>query len=223
MKRVLLIDDDKNFLNELRELLKVNYEVDATISSKQGLMMCYSTHYDLVVVNYNTNDMEGLMFLELCELFNRGIEIVFTINTFDTEKILNLLNSSAIDCIAKTTSIKVIAKRIEKVIMNINNEYTKLYSEKEKIVIDVDSRVVKKDGKKIELTNKEYLVLKFFIENKSVVLSREKIYEDIWNMDSAYANIRTVDMHILKLRKKMKISSLISERGVGYIWNEKDR
>ena len=83
------------------------------------------------------------------------------------------------------------------------------------IMIDTKRRTVKKDGEEINLTYKEFELLKYLAENKSIVLTRENIIEKIWGFDYI-GETRTVDMHIASLRQKIGEDYIQTIRGVGY-------
>ena len=85
------------------------------------------------------------------------------------------------------------------------------------IVIDSDGRTVKVDGKEIELSLREYELLKYFVDNNGIALSRDKILNNVWNYDY-YGDSRTIDSHIKKIRHKLgkKGKHIETIRGIGY-------
>ena len=85
------------------------------------------------------------------------------------------------------------------------------------IVIDQEGRTVKVDGKQIDLSLREYELLKYLIDNKNIALSRDKILNNVWNYDY-YGDSRTIDSHIKKIRHKLgkKGKYIETMRGVGY-------
>ena len=88
--------------------------------------------------------------------------------------------------------------------------------------IDTDQHIVSVSGKKIELTAKEFLLLKYLAENKERVYSRDRLLDSVWGID-AVIETRTVDVHMRRLREKLKSAShyLKTLHGVGYKFSEK--
>ncbi|HJJ05110.1 MAG TPA: response regulator transcription factor [Clostridiaceae bacterium] len=118
--------------------------------------------------------------------------------------------------ISKPFSPKILVARVEAIL--------KRASQKEKnlkdyggIIIDSEGRTVKVDGKQIELSLREYELLKYLVDNANIALSRDKILNNVWNYDY-YGDSRTIDSHIKKIRHKLgkKGKYIQTMRGVGY-------
>ena len=118
--------------------------------------------------------------------------------------------------ISKPFSPKILVARVEAILKR-----TKKYENKVQnyggIEIDSDGRTVKVDGKEIELSLREYELLKYLVENSGIALSRDKILNNVWNYDY-YGDSRTIDSHIKKVRHKLgkKGKYIETVRGVGY-------
>ena len=128
-----------------------------------------------------------------------------------------VLNFGVDEYISKPFSPKILVARVEAILKR-----TKLSEEKEEkdyngIVINNAGRTVKVDGKNIELSLREYELLKYLLENEGIALSREKILNNVWNYDY-YGDSRTIDSHIKKIRHKLgkKGKYIKTMRGVGY-------
>lgn len=118
--------------------------------------------------------------------------------------------------ISKPFSPKILVARIEAILKRVNGEKktTKDYGG---IVIDDAGRTVTVDGKLIELSLREYELLKYLVDNEKVALSRDKILNNVWNYDY-YGDSRTIDSHIKKIRRKLGKKGKFIEtiRGIGY-------
>ena len=118
--------------------------------------------------------------------------------------------------ISKPFSPKILVARVEAILkrVNQNDKDVKDYGG---IEIDSDGRTVKVDGKQIELSLREYELLKYLVENSNIALSRDKILNNVWNYDY-YGDSRTIDSHIKKIRHKLgkKGKYIQTMRGVGY-------
>ena len=118
--------------------------------------------------------------------------------------------------ISKPFSPKILVARI-KAILNRTIEKNKEKKNYDGIEIDIDGRTVSVDGKAIELSLREYELLKYLLDNENVALSRDKILNNVWNYDY-YGDSRTIDSHIKKIRHKLgkKGKYIKTIRGVGY-------
>ena len=118
--------------------------------------------------------------------------------------------------IAKPFSPKILVARI-KAILNRTEEKTKENKDYGGIEINTEGRTVTVDGKPIELSLREYELLKYLLDNENVALSRDKILNNVWNYDY-YGDSRTIDSHIKKIRHKLgkKGKYIKTIRGVGY-------
>ena len=118
--------------------------------------------------------------------------------------------------ISKPCSPKILVARVE-AIWNRTTEKKNETKDYGGIVIDSDGRTVKVDGKQIELSLREYELLKYLVDNNGIALSRDKILNNVWNYDY-YGDTRTIDSHIKKVRHKLgkKGKYIETIRGVGY-------
>ena len=118
--------------------------------------------------------------------------------------------------ISKPFSPKILVARVEAILKRTRKSETNV-KEYGGIVIDVDGRTVKVDEKEIELSLREYELLKYLVENNGIALSRDKILNNVWNYDY-YGDSRTIDSHIKKVRHKLgkKGKYIETVRGIGY-------
>ena len=118
--------------------------------------------------------------------------------------------------ISKPFSPKILVARIEVILRRINGE-KKSVRDYDGIVIDDQGRTVTVDGKPVDLSLREYELLKYLLDNEKIALSRDKILNNVWNYDY-YGESRTIDSHIKKIRHKLgkKGKYIETIRGVGY-------
>jgi len=118
--------------------------------------------------------------------------------------------------VAKPFSPKILVARVEAILKRTTKE-EKEVKDYNGITIDSEGRTVKVDGKLIELSLREYELLKYLLENENIALSRDKILNSVWNYDY-YGDSRTIDSHIKKIRHKLgkKGKYIQTIRGVGY-------
>ena len=118
--------------------------------------------------------------------------------------------------ISKPFSPKILVARVEAILKRVYGD-TKQLKDYDGIVIDQKGRTVKVDGKPIDLSLREYELLKYLLDNENIALSRDKILNNVWNYDY-YGDSRTIDSHIKKIRHKLgkKGKYIETVRGIGY-------
>ncbi len=118
--------------------------------------------------------------------------------------------------ISKPFSPKILVARVEAILKRTMGDKTEV-KDYGGITIDPDGRTVKVDGKQIEMSLREYELLKYLVDNENIALSRDKILNNVWNYDY-YGDSRTIDSHIKKIRHKLgkKGKYIETMRGVGY-------
>ena len=118
--------------------------------------------------------------------------------------------------ISKPFSPKILVARVEAILKRVYGD-TKQLKDYDGIVIDQEGRTVKVDGKPIDLSLREYELLKYLLDNENIALSKDKILNNVWNYDY-YGDSRTIDSHIKKIRHKLgkKGKYIETVRGIGY-------
>ena len=118
--------------------------------------------------------------------------------------------------ISKPFSPKILVARVEAILKRVYGD-TKKIKDFDGITIDQEGRTVKVDGKPIDLSLREYELLKYLLDNENIALSRDKILNNVWNYDY-YGDSRTIDSHIKKIRHKLgkKGKYIETVRGIGY-------
>lgn len=125
--------------------------------------------------------------------------------------------------LAKDMDKDIIIHRILNLIKDVEkNDERFINCDFEKLRLDLIERRVYKNNKLVNITEKEFLILRYLLENKNEIISREKLLQSIWkyapNLDKV--EVRTIDAHIKNLRKKLGLSCILSVRGEGYRWYE---
>lgn len=144
--------------------------------------------------------------------FDNTLVIMLTAKSAEMD-VVSCLEAGADDYIKKPFGVMELISRVKAHIRRIGREVEEI--EVRDIKIDTKRRTVIKGEEEISLTYKEFELLKYLAENKSIVLSRENIIEKIWGYDYL-GETRTVDMHIASLRQKIGEDYIITIRGVGY-------
>lgn len=228
MDRILIIDDEEHILELLDFNLSLEgYEVITTMSSLDGLDIIKQDKPDLVLLDWMLPKMSGIELLNIIrsdEDYDDIAVIMLTAKNMEEDK-LEGLTIGADDYVTKPFSIKELSARVKNILkrynkQDSNNKTNKLGSNKLKagdLILELDRHEVYLRDRLIELTVKEYGILKLLLENKGRVISREHILEKIWGYDY-FGETRTVDVHIRYLRKKLGEDENFIDtiRGLGY-------
>ena len=214
MKKIIAVVDDEKDLNELmkRYLEKEGYEVRSFYTYSQALKSVDDQSIDLWLLDIMLDEKSGFDLFELIKEKNSNKPVVF-ISARDQQfdRIIGLEKGSD-DYITKPFNMK-------EVVLRVNNILKRFYKDDKLIVdgytIDESQRKVFEDQQKIELTNKEYEMLMFFVKHKSTAFSRDDILNVIWG-DDYFGSDRVVDDTLRRLRKKMPNLSITTIYGFGY-------
>lgn len=227
MNKLLYIEDDLDFARLVGDYLRESgFEVESCSDGVKAMDMIKNNKYDAIICDLNLDRLNGKQIVELAKKYDPSIKIVIFTCSDDEYDELSGLRVGADDFITKSSSFEVLLERIRKVLKTETTEEENnenyLEGKKDEITVDVENRIVKKKGEIVELTKLELDLLIYFLKNKNILLSREKIYEDVWfvSLVSFDVDLRNIDAHVKNLRKKVGISSIASVRGIGYRWHE---
>lgn len=221
--KILLVEDEKQMTIFIElELKHEGYEIDIAYDGREALEKVDSTEYNLILLDIMIPKLNGVEVCRRIRQFSNVPIIMLTAKSDITDKVLGL-DAGANDYITKPFAIEELLARIrvhERSVMLKNND--KLIKVKD-IVLDNKTHQVWRAGKLIELTKKEYDLLEMLLINKNIVLTREKLIEEVWGYDYC-GDTNVVDVFIRYLRSKIdddfqeKLISTI--RGVGYVIKE---
>lgn len=221
--KILLVEDEKQMTIFIElELKHEGYEIDIAYDGREALDKVNSTEYNLILLDIMIPKLNGVEVCRRIRQFSNVPIIMLTAKSDITDKVLGL-DAGANDYITKPFAIEELLARIrvhERSVMLKNND--KLLKVKD-IVLDNKTHQVWRSGKLIELTKKEYDLLEMLLINKNIVLTREKLIEEVWGYDYS-GDTNVVDVFIRYLRSKIdddfqeKLISTI--RGVGYVIKE---
>ena len=223
MKKILIIDDEIHIVELLKFNLENNgYKVDYSYDGFDGYLKTKEFQPDLILLDWMIPNISGIDLLKKIrsdETLEQIPVIMLTAKNMEEDK-LEGLEDGADDYITKPFSVKEVLARITSVLRRYkytSNEKIEVLKADD-IQVNVNKHIVTKNGQEIELTLKEFQILKLLIENKGNVLTRTFLLDKIWGYDY-YGETRTLDVHIRHLRKKIgdNDSKLIETvRGVGY-------
>ncbi|MDR1782201.1 MAG: response regulator transcription factor [Bacilli bacterium] len=222
MKRILIVDDDNSYCKTIKAVLEDNYEVEIINNPLDYFIVIKNQKFDLYLIDLKMPEINGKQFIKIIEKNNDDTPIIVLTGCEDDSEEKDLLEYNISDYIRKTANLEVLVARINNAIKkgHKNKNIGFLYDEKEKIEIDLDNRLVKRNDKIIRLPFIEFELLCFLIKNKGTTFTREEILNRVWHEEYNYKELRTVDVHIQRLRNRLKIRSIVTIYGVGYRYNE---
>ena len=223
MARILLVEDNEEYRNTLKKVLEdKDYEVHAVGDPISGIELVAINYYDLVISDLVMDIMNGIRFLTSIYKIQPNVHSIILTAEPDEQTELESLDINIDYYLSKDRSMSVILRYVEEVLSGVHdkNRGERLFSKVEDIAINTASHEVLKKGQRIELAKKEYQILEYFLKNKNVVISRDDFIQAIWQDSIDDIDERVIDVHIKRLREKLKVISIMSVRGFGYKWNE---
>ena len=200
--KILLAEDHDNLREIIEDYLVVHgYVVESFDNGEDAYYSFLTEGYDLVLLDVMMPKMDGW---EVCREIRKNSKVPIIMLTAKSEERDELqgFDCGADEYISKPFSPKILTARVDALIrrayMVDSNECIDIGG----IEIDKAAHIVRIDGKEIELSYKEFELLSYFIDNKGIALSREKILNNVWNYDY-FGDARTIDTHVKKLRSKL--------------------
>ena len=216
-KRILIVDDEFRIRKLLVEFLK--REGYVTVEAKDGeevldLLFEQKQTFDLIILDVMMPKYDGWYILESIREYLTTPVVMLTARSDEYDQ-LKGFKMGADDYVTKPFSPSVLVARINKILKRDKEAVESL--DFGRIHMNLKSRQVFLDDEEIQLTPKEFELLRYFIHNKGIALSRDKILNAVWNYDY-FGDLRTVDTHIKQLRAKLKTcgSYISTIRSIGY-------
>jgi two-component system alkaline phosphatase synthesis response regulator PhoP len=204
-KKILIIEDEKNMRLGLRDnLLYDGYQVVCAETGEEGLELYKSENPDLILLDVMLPKMDGI---EVCRILRKEkkqqpLIIMLTAKGQEIDKVLGL-ETGADDYITKPFNLRELLARVKAVLRRAEkNCQIDLYSFGD-VEIDFSRQEVRKGGIRIEFTTMELKLLNYLICHKGIPVSRETLLDNVWGYER-FPTTRTVDNHVLKLRKKLE-------------------
>jgi len=220
--KILIVEDEPDMVLGLKDNFEFEgYEVTTAADGQTGLEKARSQQPDLVILDIMLPRLSGL---EVCKaLRGEGFEtpiIMLTARGQEIDKVVGL-ELGADDYVTKPFSIRELLARVRAILRRTDGSRKRLsnYSFGE-VELDFEIYRAKRNGEPLELSPREFELLRYLIERKGETVSRDKLLEDVWGYES-YPSTRTVDTHIAKLRAKIGDSGtdprfILTIHGVGY-------
>ncbi len=215
---VLVVDDEARMRKLIKDFLtQKGYSILEANDGEEALNIFEEkkNSIDLILLDVMMPKLDGWSVLRQIRQNSKVPIIMLTARGEEQDELFGF-ELGVDEYISKPFSPKILVARVEAILNRLKKD------EKEKIdfggiVIDDEGRTVTVDGKQVEMSLREYELLKYLIDNKNIALSRDKILNNVWNYDY-YGDSRTIDSHIKKIRHKLgkKGKYIQTMRGIGY-------
>lgn len=216
--KILVVDDESRMRKLVKDfLVKQNYEVLEAGDGSEALDIFFANQdIALVILDVMMPKMDGWQVCREVRGYSKVPIIMLTARTDERDE-LQGFQLGVDEYIAKPFSPKILVARVEAILRRTNQMAADEVLSCGGITIDRAAHVVTIDGKTVDLSFKEFELLTYFVENKGIALSREKILNSVWNYDY-FGDARTIDTHVKKLRSKLgeKGDLIKTVWGMGY-------
>lgn len=227
MSKILIIEDEEKIARFVElELSHEGYETDKASNGREGLEKIESGGYDLVILDIMLPELNGIEVLRRARRTTYVPVILLTARDSVTDKVSGL-DMGANDYITKPFAIEELLARIRAILRSSEKAAEKAPEQAEKeedgsilscsgVEMNTDSHEVTYNGQPVELTNREFILLRTLMENKNVAMTREKLLCDAWGYDY-YGETNIIDVYVRYIRHKTSDDVIKTIRGVGYI------
>lgn len=217
--KILIVDDEKNIREVIKEYsILEGYEVKEADSGVKALELLNSEKFDLMILDIMMPIMDGFTLLNSIPKEKRIPTIILSARDDEIDK-LEGFDRGIDDYLCKPFSPRELMARVKAILKRTKGNVDS-YSY-DKLVVNFLEHTLKIDDKEINITPKEFLILKYFIHNKRIAISREQLLNKIWGYDF-YGDDRTVDTHIKMLRNNLGRyrDLIVTVRGIGYKFDD---
>ena len=221
--RLLVVEDEKHLNKTITErLTKQGYTVDNCYDGEEGLYYIENTQYDGIILDVMMPKINGFELLRTIRERKILTPVLMLTAKDADEDVITGLDTGANDYLTKPFSFDVLSARI-RAMLRVRENVTSSVLEIADLSIDTTKRIVKRGETVIELSSKEYSILEYLMRNKGIVISKEKIEENIWNYEYEGTS-DIVKVYIHHLRKKIDDAFdkklLHTIKNVGYVIKE---
>lgn len=216
--KILVVDDESRMRKLVKDFLaKHDYEVLEAGDGSEALDIFFETKdIDLILLDVMMPKLDGWEVCKEIRTYSK-VPIIMLTARADEKDELQGFKLGVDEYISKPFSPKILVARVEAILRRVKQNEVEEELSAGGIVMNKTAHMVTIDGKNVELSYKEFELLAYFMENRGIALSREKILNNVWNYDY-FGDARTIDTHVKKLRSKMGVKgdTIKTIWGMGY-------
>ena len=219
MKRLLIVDDEEKIREVIREYAEFSgYAAEEAADGMSAIGMVKLNDYDLIIMDVMMPKLDGFSAVKEIQKIKNTPVIMLSARGEEYDKLFGF-ELGIDDYVVKPFSPKELMARVNAVLTRIDasEKHTSTIEKFEGLEVNFAARTISVDGKRVELTPKEYDLLFYMIQNKNIALSRDRLLSDIWGYDF-FGDDRTIDTHVKNLRNSLGPyrKFIVTLRGVGY-------
>lgn len=222
--KILIVEDNKTIQKDIEKVLSKHFDTETCGDGEEGLYLISQGIYDLVILDLMLPNMGGIEILNQAR--KDGIDtpiLILTAKEALDDKV-EAFTLGANDYLTKPFYMDELVARVYAILRTNGKIKDKKYLEFKDLRIDSEKNSVYINDEEIELQNKQFKLLEYFVLNKGSILLKEQIYDRIWGIDSD-ATIEIVEVYVSNLRKKLSKYDydkyIKTKRKVGYILDDK--
>lgn len=210
--KILLVEDNKSIIKGLEYAFAQNgYSCEYCLSLDEAVRKA-PFNYDAAVLDIMLPDGNGFDLFKKIRRYS-DLPVIFLTAVDDEDSVVNGLELGADDYITKPFSTRELIARIKRV---TNKNSKKNIITVSGVTLDLDKSAVFENGKQLELTALEYKLLSLLMQNAGKVVTRELIFEKIWDVSGNFVNDNTLSVYIKRVRKKLDADIIKTVKGMGY-------
>lgn len=210
--KILLVEDNKSMIKGLEYAFAQNgYSCEYCLSLDEAVRKA-PFNYDVAVLDIMLPDGNGFDLFKKIRRYS-DLPVIFLTAVDDEDSVVNGLELGADDYITKPFSTRELIARIKRV---ANKNSKKNIITVSGVTLDLDKSAVFENGKQLELTALEYKLLSLLMQNVGKVVTRELIFEKIWDVSGNFVNDNTLTVYIKRIRKKLDADIIKTVKGMGY-------
>lgn len=214
---ILLIEDQKKLADNIRQFLELeHYVVTVAYDGREGFEKAMTQEVDLLVLDINLPGMDGYLICSMLRQHKKNMPILMLTARTKQQEIVHGLNIGADDYLTKPFSLDELLARVRALLRRTGTEKQPLMTAGS-ITVDANAQEVRKSGKKVDLSPKEYALLEFLMRHKGIAQDRPRIIEHVWGGRDELMFSQTVDVHIAYLRRKLGKHVIHTVAGKGYL------
>ncbi|MCR6515691.1 response regulator transcription factor [Clostridium sp. LY3-2] len=219
MSKILVVEDEREIRELVVEFLKEEgHETDFAEDGLIGYEKFKENDYDLLIIDWMMPKLDGY---SLCNLIRNesDVPIIFLTALDGEEDQIKAFDAKIDDYISKPFSFKILIKRVEAVLRRREKDNSKLKNTFLDLELNEETYKVFQNSVELELTLKEFNILKMLIRSYPRVVSREMLMDEVWGYEY-YGDMRVIDAHIKNIRKKISKDYIKTVKGIGYVLKE---
>ena len=214
---ILLIEDQEKLADNIRQYLELErYAVAVAHDGVDGFEKAMTQEFDLIILDINLPGMDGYVLCTMLRQNKKNTPVLMLTARAKQQEIVKGLDIGADDYLTKPFDLEELLARVRALLRRNATEKQPQMTAGD-VSLDANTQEVKRDGRKVDLSPKEYALLQFLMRNKGAVQERPRIIEHVWGGRDELMFSQTVDVHVAYLRRKLGKKVIQTVPGKGYL------